>query len=649
MTITFQSAVSEPGQVHLDLKDFFINEKLPKDIKSLVGFSRSIGGDPTVQKSPDGSMVGKPTRLSRVEVRFSTASGIAVLRKNSITLSGKTNWEVLYRLLSRLVPRIKSIDFELVNTAVRFYLKRYVNLKSIHEQYQRNKRKPYKMFYEPEIFAKLEIKMANGVVASVFYNGTVVAHGKDLKGIETTVKSILDEYTTPYGPSLNKNPIPARKNLARKRELMATLRYNAAASWTNTKPGFYVRPGPNKVPRFYQIPGNPAFVRQKVLRAYANIGVNVPANVRTKLGIENSLKLKNKVEKKKIVNESSDVPSGMYMRPGPGGLLKLYKIPKDISKGRATVIKTYSNSGQRIPNSVRSIFGIARSPVKSPSPQLPTGKIDCSKFTLEELRKIAERAGIAWTGVSKASLCKKLQTPVVSSNQNANFLNYVINPNTRKLERKGRSRMMDSFKISNLRSFVDEYGGANKLKDKMSKKELIDLLIEMKKEADILNKEVNNIFKAKSPSPSPNVSHLGPGFTQDELNYYKAKLKEGKVSQEKLSQLMKQKFFKILNDETITKNELNDFQKRYATHTGNLKNLVRDFKNNQILKLGFNKNNFPNIRYNLMRTPRTQKGAYKKANLKKLLDMYERRRTIRARLETAGPGVHLVKVPVETL
>jgi hypothetical protein len=647
MTITFQSAVSEKGQVHLELNGFFTNEKLPKDIKSLVGFTKAIGGDPIVQKSHDGALIGKPSRLSRVEVRFSTASGLAVLRKNSITLSGKTNWEVLYRLLSRLVPRIKSIDFEVVNTAVRFYLKKYVNMKSIYQQYKKTNQ--YKMFFEPEIFSKLEIKLANGTIISIFYNGTVVAQGRDLKGIETTVKAILDEYRNPYGGSLNKNPIPARKDLAKKRELMASLRYNKANSWTHTKPGFYVRPGPNKVPRFYEIPANPAFVRQKVLRAYANIGVNVPLNVKTKLGITNSITLKNKVEKKKSVNVSTKVPNGMYMRPGPGGLLKLYKIPKDISKGRATVIKAYSEHGQRVPNSVRTIFGIAMSPspVKSPSPILPIGKFDCAKFTLDELRKIAEKAGIAWAGVSKSDLCKKLKPRNVSSPKESNFLNYVILPNTRKLERKGRSRMMDSFKISNLRTFVDEYGGSNKLKDGMKKKELIDLLIQMKMDANKLERELNTMFE-KSPSPSPNVSHLGPGFTQNELNYYKSKLKEGKLSQNKLTQLMKQKFVKILNDENLTKNELDNFQQRYAAHKGNIKNLIRNFRNDQILKLGFNKKNFPNIRYDIVKVSRTQKGAYKKANLKKLLDKYAKRRDIRARLNIEQP-IHLVRVPVESL
>jgi hypothetical protein len=656
MTVTFQSAASDGTFGDVDLDGLFFEGQLPKDIKSVVGFTKAIGGNPVIQKERDGSVVGKVRgKLGRVEVRFSFR-GLAVLRPKSIILSGSVPWEMMYRVLVRLVPRVKGIHFKVNNTAVRFYLKKHVKMRHVYDEYRARRGLPYKMYFEPEIFSRLTIVFNSGITVHVFFNGTVTAQGRDLTGIESAVKSVLDSYTSPYGPALQKNPTPIRKNLKAKREHMAATRYNAAQSWNSVRPGHYVRPGPNKVPRFYEVPKNPRFVIQKVLRAYHNVGVAVPKNVKVKLGIANENQLKEKATKKKTVTEA---PEGMYLRPGPGGLLKAYKIPKNLEKGKKTVIEAYTKAGINIPSNVKNLFRIEKvaSPTRTVTGTVNNtgvfriGTLECSRYTIEDLQKIAKDLNIAHHGItSKKILCKLIQREIApgkkKSEENENFelgsVPHIILAHERKIQRKGRSRLLDSFKISELKNFVTAYD--NSLNTSGTKKQLIDLLIDTKRKLDAFEQELINVAK-RSPSPSPSPVHLGPGFTQEEIAYYKYKVKEGKVSQAKLIDMMKNKFRKILG-ENVPKKELENFQVMYAQGK-----TVRNFLNSQILRLGFNKKHLEDLRINFARLRRTTKGEYYKAEIKKLKDKYNKLNAIRKNLETryTSPKGPLIRVPVETL
>lgn len=661
MTVTFQSASSD-GFVHVDLADLFFEGRLPKDVQSVVGFTKAIGGNPSIQKDSDGHITGKVGTLRRVEVRFSFR-GLAVLRPKSVILSGSVPWEMMYRVLVRLVPRIKGTHFKVTNTAVRFYLKKHVRMQKVYDEYKTRRGLPYKMFFEPEIFSRLSIEFNSGIVANVFFNGTVTAQGRDLTGIESAVRAILDSYSAPYGPALKTNPTPVRKNLKAKREHMAAMRYNAAQSWNSVKQGHYVRPGPNKVPRFYEVPKNPRFVVQKVLRAYQEIGVAIPKNVKNKLGITDANQLKNKAPKKKTVSEA---PEGTYLRPGPGGLLKAYKIPKNLEKGKKTVIEAYTKAGMNIPNTVKTLFGIQRA---SPVTRTVTGtvnnagvfridELECSRYSVDDLQKIAKGLDIAYHGItSKKVLCGLIQKAIAprkkkSEAENDNFeinsVPHIILANERKIQRKGRTRLLDSFKLSELKNFVTAYD--NSLDTSGTKKQLIDLLIDTKKKLDAFEQDLLNTMKkapSPSPSPSPSPTKLGPGFTHEEIEYYKHKVKEGKISQAKLIDMMKNKFRKILG-ENVTKKELEEFQVMYAQGK-----TVRNFLDTQIIRMGFNKKYLNDLRVNFARLRRTTKGEYYKTNIKKLKDRYDKLNAIRKNLEAryvaTPPRQRLIQVPVETL
>jgi hypothetical protein len=569
MTITFQSATSSRSILKIELQNiFWRTEALPKDIESITGFTQSIGGKtPAIQKTRDGRVNGNRGKtIKRVEVRFKF-KGLAVVRESTVTLSGSIPWEMMYRVLVRLVPEAKQLTFNITNTAVRFYLKKSVRLDSIATEGAKNS--SYKLIFEPELgFSRLTIRFSYGVVANIFANGTVVAQGRDLTGIESKIKNLLSKYRNPYGANKKTNPIPTRKNLKAKRLRMAENRYEAARSWNNERAGYYVRPGPNKVPRFYGVPKNPALVRTKVLRAYSNIGINVPNKVKQLLGIT-SVRVKPKaIIKKTTKNWDANAPNGMYIRPGPGGLPKLYKIPKSISQGKKTVIEAYKKAGVNVPNKVKQIFKIVNSTRSKNNTHLKTnfsrtGKfridgLECMRYKLEDLKKIAQKLDIPTLRQTKEALCREIRkkaVPTVTKNLKENFVkngvSYTIIPDEKRVLRNKRSRTMNSFKIKNLKNMILKLNNSSNVSNK-KKSQLIELLIERKRTMNMANAMFNNfspsssssssVSSSPSPASSPrrnplNIARniLGPNFTNSELTNF---LERYKKSPTRLNQIV---------------------------------------------------------------------------------------------------------------
>jgi hypothetical protein len=565
--------------VPIDLQNvFWRSAKLPKDIASIQGFSQSIGGGkkPVVEKNSAGKILGDRNKnLKRIDVRFSFKGGFASVRETTVTISGSVPWEMSYRVLARLVPEIKLLKFKITNTAVKFYLKKVVKLDRIIDE--KRKGPGYTLEYEPELYPGLRIKFSDGVLVNVFGNGTVTAQGRDLTGIEKRVKDVFAMYKNPYGENRPRIPIAARKNLAKKRENIIESRYEPAKGWTNSRSGFYVRPGPNKAARFYAIPSNPALVRTKVIRAYANIGVNVPPLTRRILGIVNVSKPKPKVVKKKTVNNwNTSPPVGMYVRPGPGGLPKFYKIPKLLKQGKKTVIDTYKKAAIRIPNRVRTVFGISPSPNKSPSPAKLLGNVsnkgvfridglDCMRYKLPELKRIAEKLDIPIGRRSKEYLCRDIRSKLMSEGvPKTNKINFIKNGvkhyilvNSRAIKRNSRTKSLDSFKIQDIKNFIKEMNSGVNLSKPMKKNELISLLIERKRTKNVLNSLFNfspssseasssasSISSANgSPIRNPlNIARniLGPNFTNTELQNF---LNRYKKSPNRLNKIVNE--FKI--------------------------------------------------------------------------------------------------------
>lgn len=148
---------------------------------------------------------------------------------------------------------------------------------------------------------------------------------------------------------------PTRSRPNRKMEKL-NVRYKKAQGYNDVKEGFYVRPGPNGVARFYPIPTNKAPIRMKVLRAYTNAGVNIPNSVKKLFNLE-GLELKEK-EESKAAPSFSATKAGYYVKPGKAGAPFFYKVPKDTKAAKPRVVKAYKNAGKSVPQAVRNIFGI---------------------------------------------------------------------------------------------------------------------------------------------------------------------------------------------------------------------------------------------------------------------------------------------------
>lgn len=592
MVLTFQSASSSRTLAPIDLQNvFWRSVRLPKDVHSIQGFTQSIGGKPIIEKySTTGKVTGdRNKKLKRVDVRFSFKGGFASVRETTVSIAGSVPWEMTYRVLSRLVPEIKSLTFKITNTAVKFYLKKAVKLDRIFEE--RHKGPGYTLEFEPELYPGLRIKFSDGVLVNVFANGTVTAQGKELKGIEKRVKDLFATYKNPYGMNKPKIPIAARKNLAKKRANITESRYEPAKGWTNSRSGFYVRPGPNKVARFYAVPKNPALVRTKVIRAYSNIGVNVPPLTRKLLGIVSATATAppKSTVKKTVTNWNASPPPGMYIRPGPGGLPKLYKIPKLIKQGKKTVVSTYKKAAVRIPNRVRTVFGISPSPnhVNSSPVTKLVGNVnrgvfridglDCMRYKLNDLKLIAERLDIPIGRRKKEYLCRDIRSKLISNtvspktkpNFIKNGVSHTILINSRSLKRNSRTKALSSFKIQELKNIIknlDKTVNNSNLNAK-KKNELINLLIERKRTKNALNTMFNN-FSSSSGSASSKGSSLSSGS---------ASSKDSSFSKDSPVRTGLNIARNILGP-GFTNSELQNFLNRYSKSPGSLNRIVGEFK-----------------------------------------------------------------------
>lgn len=124
------------------------------------------------------------------------------------------------------------------------------------------------------------------VTLNIFTTGTVVAFSNDPNEGPRTFKNLEIEMP---GDAMflegNKMTSPPAK--INKAQNMTERRYKLAPSWNATKNGFYVRPGSNGQPRFYELK-DVKLQKKKTIRAYLDAKVTIPANVRTKFSITNA-------------------------------------------------------------------------------------------------------------------------------------------------------------------------------------------------------------------------------------------------------------------------------------------------------------------------------------------------------------------------
>jgi len=110
-------------------------------------------------------------------------------------------------------------------------------------------------------------------------------------------------------------------------------------------------------------------------------------------------------------------PAGYHVRPNPQMFPCCYKTKRGTL---SNVRKAYQNAGINIPNTVKKLFGNKSPSPKSPgSPSLRTsydergalkiGTRQCSRYTLEQLKTLAERMSISTTKLkTKAAICEAI-------------------------------------------------------------------------------------------------------------------------------------------------------------------------------------------------------------------------------------------------
>ena len=144
---------------------------------------------------------------------------------------------------------------------------------------------PNKAFKKTKI--SVSTKYLPKVTLNIFTNGTVVAFSSDPNNGPRAFKELAREVDNMFqGGNAMTAPV-AKMNAAQKAQAATERRYKLAPSWNATKNGFYVRPGSNGKPRFYELK-DVKLQKTKTIRAYLNAKVPIPANVKTKFSITNA-------------------------------------------------------------------------------------------------------------------------------------------------------------------------------------------------------------------------------------------------------------------------------------------------------------------------------------------------------------------------
>ena len=378
-------------------------EPLPTGVKELLGYS-TTGQLPIVRKLQNraGGPLGE-ANLDKVKrwafsVEFKNPASTAYVshvENGKMQISSTGPYERVIRLLEKTYyPGIIKVPIKMVKIDTRLYVSRKFNLDELVSEIVRrvpNSKIP-KVQYEPELMPGAYIKWSDPRASLIIYtNGVILTQGlKSLKEVGATSeilqqmfsKYLVDKfkvfkYGRNFGGGRDYNrapnlPKPARKNLAKKRAQGAE-RYSQAMGWNNDREGFYVRPGANGKPRFYPMVANLKLVRPKVVRAYADAGVPIPQRVRNLFAITGTEAPPPKTEGRRAPNWTS-TKEGYYVKPGPGGRPYFYQMPKGIAASRKTVAAAYKKAGVAIPNSVRNLFSIPRTPNSAAGPaNEPTG------------------------------------------------------------------------------------------------------------------------------------------------------------------------------------------------------------------------------------------------------------------------------------
>jgi TATA-box binding protein (TBP) (component of TFIID and TFIIIB) len=524
----FDYALTKPTIVSVILNTQFpfsdiSGQPLPAGVDELLGYT-TTGTKPVVRKVRGrNAIIGNnktPTASIKrwaFTINFKNSKAyVSHSESGLVQMNTTAPYErVLWVLHKSYFPGIAESPIKIVKIDTKMYINRYLILDDMGPELQSRipKSKLVSWSYEPEIMPGAYLKWGDPKVNMIFYtSGVILTQGlTSFKQLDATSK-ILEEIFSKYG--VNKLKVfkyargggytgiaepakPVRKNLAAKRARAAG-RYELALNWTNTKPGFYVRPGANGRPRFYPLVTDLKLVRPKVIRAYAEAGRNIPKAVRNALGIVEGATPAAKMEGRRATGWNA-TKNGYYVKPGPGGQPYFYQVPKNKKAARKTVLAAYQKAGVVIPPTVRNLFGIAENAAPAPAPTkhyvnynaqggLRINGKQFSRYTQGELVQIARNLGIAQVNSSTklANIARYIKNAVgdVNTNVNATVNGVpVVFMNNGRVKRAARARQWNTLKVAEqnalAKAFLDEEEFATY--GKLAKKERYSYILGMKK------------------------------------------------------------------------------------------------------------------------------------------------------------------------
>jgi TATA-box binding protein (TBP) (component of TFIID and TFIIIB) len=355
-----------------------------------------------------------------------------VLTKDGVQVSGAGNFEEAYvkcaknEWVSKSIIRMKP-KYKIINCS--FKINKKINLESFAEATRALI--PHDMLDDlPTVGVTapaLSVKFKKPKVTyQIFKNGTILFSGiTKIDDIGVPVE-LFKQFFTNYGFGLFGAEIfSGTATTAKNRN------HPLAGTWNKLPAqvprGYYIRPGPNGLPRLYpyefyrKLQEGPNILNgtvnlgplaPKVRKAFENAGKPIPAS--TLKVFRNAGHPLNAVTNKKTyagvsnrrANSWNATKEGYYVRPGPGQQPYWFAVPKGKAAGRKTVISTYTAAGRNIPAAVRALFNIPAN-VKTagvkPEHKFEVGangilRINgrqATRLTKPELLAVARNAGIA--------------------------------------------------------------------------------------------------------------------------------------------------------------------------------------------------------------------------------------------------------------
>lgn len=331
-------------------------------------------------------------KINMVFLAPNQTASISVFKSGKIIIRSSGPWERIARILAKeYLPGKFHAMIENVgksNYVSKFYCNRKINVEAIYERImgansapssfksvdisnlsfltkESNKSKGLQYFDENadpfakppppaplpnKAFKKTKISVSTkddpNVTLNIFTTGTIVAFSNDPDDGPLAFKELeLEMPDDEMFQAGNKMTSPPAK--INKAQNMMERRYKLAPSWNATKNGFYVRPGSNGKPRFYELK-DVKLQKTKTIRAYLDAKVNIPANVRTKFSITNAnvnavrsaspKKVQKKPTKKNLLNVAFEKNLAHV-----SGKMKVANIKKAIRSPQNTSVNVIVN------------------------------------------------------------------------------------------------------------------------------------------------------------------------------------------------------------------------------------------------------------------------------------------------------------------